>query len=284
MSEEDDLDDLDDFLDDFQDELLEDAQKKEAESKKEVETKEATPDGENQNASDTSNIELELQKQFEQLLIDMSMNDPKTSDDLKSVMDDLKSEANDKKAGGSNFQNAISETISRLKTSGEQVDQQIKQEQPDELLTQLLSSLGGGDPSGLLGGSDDISKLLVEMLDQLSSKKVLYEPIKELNDKYPAWLETNREKLSAEEHDNYSKQYDICSLIVTKFDDPQYDETDEATKEFIATKLEEMQELGMPPSELMNQDLSMLPGFGGSGTEGVLPELPKELDDTCQQQ
>ena len=69
-------------------------------------------------------------------------------------------------------------------------------------MTQLLSGMGdAGD------GDFDMSKLLVDMLEQLSSKEVLYEPIKDLNTKFPEYLQQNKDKLDEAKYKNYTQQY-----------------------------------------------------------------------------
>jgi len=48
--------------------------------------------------------------------------------------------------------------------------------------------------------------------------------------KYPPWLASNKEKLSAEEYETYSTQYSYVTKIMTRFDDPRYDEEDKKAK------------------------------------------------------
>ncbi|KAI0462050.1 hypothetical protein LJB42_004655 [Komagataella kurtzmanii] len=300
MSSEDELDDL---LDEFQDEML----SREPGSAMAENTQEAASSSDLKDLSEQE-IEQKIQENFENMLSEMASVDPKTSSELQNFIKDLEGSATpsstkDKK----DFKSVISETVNKIRDGGDKIDEQIKSEQPDELLSQLLKNLDIGDLGDLLNdeggdGNDNIGKMLVEMLDQLSSKKILYEPIKELYDKYPAWLEAHKtdEKISKEEFSNYQNQYSIVTLIVERFDKQNYDDNNTEDKEFISTKLEELQELGMPPTELANQDLMKIPGFGDGnggvggldqldGLQGLqdqdLPEdLSKELDETCKQQ
>ena len=64
----------------------------------------------------------------------------------------------------------MKETMERLKKLGDDIDAKFKNDplgsNPEDLLTQLLSGMGdAGD------GDFDMSKLLVDMLEQLSSKR-----------------------------------------------------------------------------------------------------------------
>jgi len=50
------------------------------------------------------------------------------------------------------------------------------------------------------------------------------------DEKYPPWLASNKEKISANEYETYSNQYTYVQKIMTRFDDPNYDEEDKQTK------------------------------------------------------
>lgn len=55
-------------------------------------------------------------------------------------------------------------------------------------------------------------------MKQLISKDVLYEPMKEMYEKYPGWLAANKGKLPAEEYQNYVKQYGYIEQIMYIYD------------------------------------------------------------------
>jgi len=48
--------------------------------------------------------------------------------------------------------------------------------------------------------------------------------------KYPPWLASNKEKLSTNEYETYTTQYSYVTQIMTKFDDPRYDDEDKKAK------------------------------------------------------
>src|SRR5262245_26439821 len=56
------------------------------------------------------------------------------------------------------------------------------------------------------------------MMKQLISKDVLYEPMKEMYEKYPKWLATNKSKLSPNEYQNYVKQFGYIEQIMYIYD------------------------------------------------------------------
>lgn len=267
VRDDDDLDDLDDLLDDFAGEVL----SKPPGSAKSEETKIEDKD--------------EFKDNLQDLIKDLNIQDPETKDQFEKLIKDFEDESKDPK----NFDSVMKDTMERLKTSGKNIDEQIKNDQanvnPEDMLSQLLSGLGGGDKDL------DMSKLLVDMLEQLSSKEVLYEPIKDLNTKFPDYLKDKKGKISDEEYSNYTKQYDITAQIVEIFESPDFNDDDKQQRDQVNSLLESLQELGQPPSELVG-DSSSFPGFGGGNPFGDLgfsdKDLPKDfekdLEEGCQQQ
>ena len=110
-------------------------------------------------------------------------------------------------------------------------------------------------------GDFDMSKLLVDMLEQLSSKEVLYEPIKDLNTKFPEYLQQNKDKLDEAKYKNYTQQYEITNDIVRIFELESYSEENKRQREQVNSLLESLQELGQPPSELVGETGDFLPAL-----------------------
>jgi len=58
------------------------------------------------------------------------------------------------------------------------------------------------------------------IMQQLLSKDVLYQPMKDIGARYPEWLQENREKLEAEDVTRYEQQQEyiqqICELYETE--------------------------------------------------------------------
>ncbi|VEU20543.1 DEKNAAC101411 [Brettanomyces naardenensis] len=320
---EDDLDDLDDLLDDFQDDILSKPPgatiKQSREQSKVDEDASAQIDGV-KTTSETSRPPLQDSvpngDQFDEFISEMARNDPELSNDLQDFLKSLTKEAGqgssnddtttehtaaEEQPKNKSFQDVISETVSRLKTSGTEVDKSIHEEsKDDQLLATLMKSLDLdplklGDEGDGAGKADDINKLLVEMLDKLSSKSVLYEPMNDLYLKYGPWLSDTKNKTNPD-YGKYQDQYVIVKKIVEKFEEVEYSDSDSKQKEFINSNLEELQELGMPPKELVNDDLNFLNFKGGAGGGGdkdlqnlefgdddIPGEVNKELNETCQQ-
>jgi len=124
-----------------------------------------------------------------------------------------------------------------------------------------------------LGGSQDMQGLMDTMMRQLLSKEVLYEPMKEIGDRYPEWLESHKSDLSSEDTARYKRQYDfikqLCYVYETTPDDFQK----------VVDLMQNMQDCGQPPPDIVRElapglelgedGLPMLPDFSGLGALGA---------------
>ncbi|ODQ76970.1 hypothetical protein BABINDRAFT_25115, partial [Babjeviella inositovora NRRL Y-12698] len=264
-------DDFDDLLDEFQDEIL------------------SKPPGSaavDENATPTAD---DL-SQINDVLKEMGLEDPESKAQLESLLSQFGGEAG---AGPQDFKSIMAETLLRVKTSGVNIDEQLKSEQAqkkgseEEMLMSLLSGLGGAG-----GDEEGLAALLSEMMEQLSSKAVLYEPMKDLNDKYPAWLAENKASLKADEYTKYDDQFLIVKIIVLKFESPEYDDSNTFMRNEISEQLELLQKSGDPPAELVG-DMDQLGGLFGGGAEGApglgedddfnMDDLPEDLKKSLQE-
>jgi len=119
--------------------------------------------------------------------------------------------------------------------------------------------------------ADKLSNMLLGVMEQLTGKDVLYDPMRELHDKFPAWLAANRDRITADETRRFEDQQTIVGEIVTKFDDPAYHDEDPEAREYITERMRRMQAAGAPPEELV--------GDMGSAQEAI-----GELETACPMQ
>ena len=133
-----------------------------------------------------------------------------------------------------------------------------------ELMKQMESLADNGEFEGVLEG----------MMSQLMSKDLLYEPMKDLSQKYPAWLETHEATTEKAELEKYRQQYTICQQIVAKYEASDFDEKNEAQSKEIMDLMTKMQELGQPPAELLDE---MAPGMNFGNPESM-PDM-KDLEN-----
>merc|ERR1711998_611493 len=92
---------------------------------------------------------------------------------------------------------------------------------PDDINEAMYEQIVGQFES--LTQGEDMQRMMDAMLQQLLSKEVLYDPMKEIAAKYPSWLEENKERLEPEERARYSKQLTYVNAIVAAFEDPTSD-------------------------------------------------------------
>jgi hypothetical protein len=106
---------------------------------------------------------------------------------------------------------------------------------PPELLGGMASGGGGGGLRDLssasqaagagAGGAGEfpgMSSIVDTIMHQILSKEVLYQPMKDIGDKYPEWLAANKESLDPEQYTKYEEQYEYIQKICTMYEtDPE---------------------------------------------------------------
>ncbi|KAF8323537.1 uncharacterized protein EI90DRAFT_3146988 [Cantharellus anzutake] len=137
----------------------------------------------------------------------------------------------------------------------------------------LLQEFKFDDLLGESGDSgQDVQDILEGMMRQLMSKDILYEPLKDLDEKYPIYLRENKAKISAEENNRYLLQHTKVHELVAVFEQPGYKDGDSAYSAELMKLMNEMQSYGSPPTELMG---NLPPGFN-LGEDGM-----PQLDEGC---
>ncbi|KAG8495928.1 hypothetical protein CXB51_009518 [Gossypium anomalum] len=128
-----------------------------------------------------------------------------------------------------------------------------------------MSKLGGDDLSKdammedwfkqfeELAGSQDMESIVETVMQKLFSKEILHGPMKEIEERYPQWLDEHKTSLSKEEHERYSLQYELIKELNGVY------ENDPRNFTWIVDLMQKMQECGQPPNDIV-QDLA--PEFG----------------------
>jgi peroxin-19 len=139
--------------------------------------------------------------------------------------------------GEESFQDTIKKTMEKIQASGEQATAAAKEEDTDDILAELLKQM---QASGLDGeaGEEDFSKMLLGMMEQLTNKDILYEPMKELHDKFPAWMDKNRASTSQEDLKRYEEQQRVVAEIVSRFEEPTYTDASASDREYIVERMQ----------------------------------------------
>ncbi|CAL1543462.1 unnamed protein product [Lymnaea stagnalis] len=212
-----------------------------------------------------------MSKQFEDTFSAL-LSDPA----LKQQFADLANSA--EQAASSNNPQAFAETVEKA-LSGLNLNAESLQGDPNqqELWEQLAETLGA-EASG--GGAEEglgaMSGMFQNMVKQLLSKELLYQPLKEVLQKYTEYLEEKKTVLEPEKLLVYRKQLEIIEKVVEHLDGDSDDhslEEKNARFEVLLDLLQRMHELGNPPQEVVGDGNMMMPSFGDFGNMGQLPNL-----------
>ncbi|KAJ5918496.1 peroxin-19 Pex19-Penicillium chrysogenum [Penicillium verhagenii] len=178
------------------------------------------------------------------------------------------------------FNDAIQRTMERMKNSGDRATEAATEDDglSDDMLAQLLKAVEAGAAGGDEG---DLSKMFMGMMEQLSNKEMLYEPMKELDDKFGPWIEKNKTggKVSVEDMTRYETQAKVVGQIVKKFEEAGYSDDDPKCREYVWERMQEMQAAGSPPEELISNPLMDMGDMGNAGAAaaaGGVPECPQQ--------
>src|SRR5699024_1825605 len=127
-----------------------------------------------------------------------------------------------------------------MKESGDKATAAATEDDTDDLLAQLLKAVESGAAGA--GDDGDLSKMFMGMMEQLSNKEMLYEPMKELDTKFGPWIEQNKGKgkVPDEEMERYETQAKIVKEIVAKFDEPGYTDKDSKCRDYVWGKMQEV--------------------------------------------
>ncbi|KAF1355251.1 Pex19 protein family-domain-containing protein [Delphinella strobiligena] len=154
-----------------------------------------------------------------------------------------------KKPAESSFQDTIRKTMERMQNSGDTVAAAATGSSEEDMLAQMLKEMESGNFGG--ESEEDLNKMLMGMMERLTNKDILYEPMKELHDKFPAWLRDNKSGLSQDDLARYEEQQKVVAEIVARFDRPQYSDDSNADREYIVERMQKMQAAGSPPPDLV---------------------------------
>jgi peroxin-19 len=139
------------------------------------------------------------------------------------------------------------------------------------MLATLLSQMGSGaapTADGAEPSEDELSSLLLTMMQSLTNKNILYEPLSELHAKFPAWLEKHAADTKEEDVKRYREQQRLVGEMVGKFEEKGYKDENVPDREFIVERMQKMQEMGSPPEELVGGLEGGLAGLDALGAAG----------------
>ncbi|EMC97719.1 hypothetical protein BAUCODRAFT_68159 [Baudoinia panamericana UAMH 10762] len=162
------------------------------------------------------------------------------------------------KDGSADFSSTIRRTMERMQHSDSTASTAAtaRETSEEDLLAQMLKELQSGGAGEGEGGEEDFNKMLLNMMSQLTHKEILYDPMKELHEMFPGWMERNREgsgkgKVGKEDMERYEEQQRLVGEIVARFERKGYSDDDERDREYIVERMQKMQAAGSPPPDLV---------------------------------
>lgn len=118
-----------------------------------------------------------------------------------------------------------------------------------------------GDGEDAVGNEmENLTNVMQQMMLALLSTDILLPSFKEMSEKYPAWLEENKSKLSEADLKRYTEQLEVVKQIVAELE-KEGAEDDKQHLDRMVELMGKAQELGQPP-------------------EGLTAQLGNAIDDT----
>lgn len=92
-----------------------------------------------------------------------------------------------------------------------------------------------------------MESIMETMMQQLLSKEILHEPMKEIGERYPKWLAEHETSLSKEEYERFFHQYELIKDLNEVY------EKDSSNFNKIVELMQKMQECGQPPNDILHE-------------------------------
>ena len=195
------------------------------------------------NNAETDDLEKDLQAQMAALVVGLE-DSPEVKREFDNVVKDIQNAADD----GSfynpakteeAFQKSIRKTVERMQASSDQAGSAMEQEGSDDFLGQIMKEMHNNDlPAG--DDNEGLNKMLMGMMEQLTNKDILYDPMKELDNKFPAWIGQNEAKTMPEDMKRYEQQQELVQEIVGRFERKDYSDSNAADREFIVDRMQQV--------------------------------------------
>ncbi|KAL4711373.1 hypothetical protein ACJJTC_019214 [Scirpophaga incertulas] len=153
---------------------------------------------------------------------------------------------------------ALSQTLQNLNTNSENLQTPFSEQD----LANMFQNFNMGE-AGQQDGNMFVP-FMQGMMQSLLSKEVLYPSLKELIDKYPAWLAENKGKIEQSEYERFEQQLELMQKVCTELEPEQESDPEDVKRKRFETVLElmqKMQDLGQPPTELVGDIGSPPQGF-----------------------
>ena len=132
-----------------------------------------------------------------------------------------------------------------------------------------------------LGEKEDYNEVIDGVIRQLLSKDLMYEPTKQICEKFPEWLALHKPNLTDTEYNNYGRQYMTFQKLLAVYD------TEPDNFPRLMELMFDMQAFGQPPADIIRDlapglkfdenGMPIMPNMGAGmmpeGNEGGMPQM-----------
>ncbi|KAM3955074.1 peroxisomal biogenesis factor 19 [Aphomia sociella] len=142
---------------------------------------------------------------------------------------------------------AISQTLQNLNTNSENLQNPFSEQDLANMFNNF--NMGEGEQEGNM-----FVPFMQGMMQSLLSKEVLYPSLKDLVEKYPAWLAENKGKIDQAEFERFEKQQALMVQVCAELEPEQESDPEDVKRkrfEKVLDLMQKMQDLGQPPTELV---------------------------------
>ncbi|KAL0592136.1 hypothetical protein ABG067_000790 [Albugo candida] len=166
-------------------------------------------DKKTQTKATSSNIQNVLERAYQEI----------TETHDQDPTHDSVDKANKETLGGQarlDVESKVAETLKNMAKAAEEaggLESTEMDHMGEEMMKEMLEGLGEMG----VGDKDNFQSLVDNMMQQLLNKDVMYDPIKQICDKYPEWLAEKKSTISKEDYERYGKQYQHFQQIVAVY-------------------------------------------------------------------
>lgn len=174
------------------------------------------------------------------------MGDNNLNQLLEDALDDLLLDKDDEPTTGDSA--SVAAVKEKKKEPPETM--MVDEKEMDKFFASMTEKLNSAEMPKI-DPSESVPQIL-DLMQNLLSKELLYPALKDLSPKFEDWLKKNLTSLSKEDRRRYKEQLSKIHEIIDVFDDESLEDRERFEKNLVL--MEQMQSLGAPPEELTVPD------------------------------
>lgn len=171
--------------------------------------------------------------------------DASTKTNGENTTEQNKNKSKDKNTKVNSSQSDLDEKVEKIINDMSKIGSGANVPHMDEMGGEIMESMMKEFEN--MGNKEDSEEIVEGMMKQLISKEIMYEPIKQVTDKFPHWLAEKKKSLSDKEYNRYGNQYQYFQRIVDVY------ENDPENFPRLMELLQDVQEYGQPPADIIKE-------------------------------